>query len=439
MKRKIFSTKEFWIKAVVSILVLTFFCVLFVFSSSIESVFGLSPNLCENEVEYSSLEDSSYKVHYLDVGQGNCVVVELPKGKTMIIDGGSDMFGEKLTQFLRDKNISKIDYMIATHADTDHIGGLNYLFDKFEIVNIFRPMQIAGTEVLYSSSSGDDYHKFEVYEHEDLKEIYETLGSKKFVEATSERYREFIRNIYDETYTLDGEVYKSNVTVFYDGLKIAGSGFEFEFFAPLKASDEVNFADTTNTSGFLTKTYSNDDSNNSSAIFLLNILGDKYFFSGDASAAEETENHLKFEETDFVLSLSQSERQRLSGVDVYLVAHHGSEYSSSKLMLDLINPKFAVVSVGKNNFGHPNENIISRLKSLDALKSDGLIKTLDDGTITFSNVNGEVVYAKESSQKVQNLTISVEILLIILLIVAETFVFCIKPIEKNKLTTTEDL
>jgi len=45
-----------------------------------------------------------------------------------------------------------------------------------------------------------------------------------------------------------------------------------------------------------------------------------------------------------------------------LVAHHASKTSSIESFLNLVNPKLSIISVGENNFGHPNENVLNRLK-----------------------------------------------------------------------------
>lgn len=432
MKLDIVKTKEFKIKLGVSIILLILFSLSFLFAENLKSSFGLGFDFLENEVAVSKINESDYKVHYLDVGQGNSSVIEFPDGKVMVIDGGSDMYGEKIYDFLESKNISKIDYMIATHSDSDHIGGLNFLFDKLEIVKIFRPMQIAGYEIEEISSNGTVSSHFQIYEYEDLKSAYKTYGSSAFIETTSQRYREFIKNVYTETYTIDDTIFNSEITVFYDGLKIIGEGYEFEFFAPLKSEMNVNLSNLSNTNGFLTKIYNDDNSNNSSAIFLVNIMGDKYFFSGDASSIRgENDKEDKFEESDFLNSLISEDIVKLSSVDVYLVAHHGSKYSSSAKLLDLIKAEFAIISVGENNYGHPSEEVLARLTDMGTLSDDGLIFTSEAGNISFSSVNGEVCYAKEISTKKLALMIPFEMLLLVIFVLIESIIINIKPPRKN--------
>ena len=436
MKIKTFlKTKEFKIKLTISMILLVLFSLSFLFADNFKTRFGLSVNFSRNEVSTTLLDNSDYKVHYLDVGQGACSIIELPDGKIMIIDGGSDRNGEKICDFLKERDIDRIDYLVATHADSDHIGGLNYIFDDFEIVNIFRPMQIAGTTIEEIDSNGQKSSHFEVFEKEDLKFAYEYLGSSKFVEVSSKRYRDFIENIYNETYVDDGEIKSSNICVFYDGLEITGENYEITFYAPLISDLEINFSTLSNTDGYLTKIYSNDASNNSSAILLLNICGDKFFFSGDASSVRtESDNKTKFEESDFLNSLTEEEKIKLSNVDVYLVAHHGSKNSTSEELLTLIKPDFAVISIGINSYGHPNQEVIDRLNMANCLETDGMLTTKDKGTISFINVDGEIVYASSLKYNKTSNVFEFEIFILILFVIIEIFVINIRFRNENDLT-----
>lgn len=76
-------------------------------------------------------------VTFLDVGQGDSALVRFPKGKTMLIDGGR-LFGDMdlgkwvVAPFLWDMGLRKVDYLVASHPDSDHIGGLLYILDEFE-------------------------------------------------------------------------------------------------------------------------------------------------------------------------------------------------------------------------------------------------------------------------------------------------------------------
>jgi competence protein ComEC len=76
---------------------------------------------------------------FLDVGQGDSILVEFPKGKRMLIDGGGlhddrfDIGKSVIAPFLWNKKIRKIDYLVLTHPDPDHVKGLNFIASHFSI------------------------------------------------------------------------------------------------------------------------------------------------------------------------------------------------------------------------------------------------------------------------------------------------------------------
>ena len=86
-------------------------------------------------------------------------------------------------------------------------------------------------------------------------------------------------------------------------------------------------------------------------------------FMGDASITTEKEIMNKY---------------NLSNIYVLKVGHHGSKTSSSKDFIDEVNPKYSIISVGKNNrYGHPNKEV------LDTLDNSKIYRTDQDGSIIF--------------------------------------------------------
>ena len=68
-------------------------------------------------------ENSTFEIHFIDVGQADAALV-LCDGKAMLIDGGNAEDSSLLYTYLKNHNISQLDYVIGTHAHEDHIGGL---------------------------------------------------------------------------------------------------------------------------------------------------------------------------------------------------------------------------------------------------------------------------------------------------------------------------
>ena len=78
-------------------------------------------------------------------------------------------------------------------------------------------------------------------------------------------------------------------------------------------------------------------------------------------------------------------KYNLEDIDILKVGHHGSKTSSSKEFIDSINPKYSIISVGKNNrYGHPNDNV------LDNLNNSKIYRTDQDGSIMFKIKNNKL-------------------------------------------------
>lgn len=73
------------------------------------------------------------KVHFINVGQGDSILVQSGNGKNMLIDGGTKTQGAKVVSFLKTKGVTKLDVVVATHPDADHIGGLISVLNSFPV------------------------------------------------------------------------------------------------------------------------------------------------------------------------------------------------------------------------------------------------------------------------------------------------------------------
>lgn len=76
------------------------------------------------------------EVHFLDVGQGDSTLI-VCGGHAMLIDAGDDSKGTQIQNYLQKQKIEKLDYLVLTHPDADHIGGAPVIIGKFEIDKVF--------------------------------------------------------------------------------------------------------------------------------------------------------------------------------------------------------------------------------------------------------------------------------------------------------------
>lgn len=428
MKRTKETKIQKW-KIVVSGLLLCLLAVALIFADKIEALINYNDAFASNQTTLDRIDASSYSVSYIDVGQGNSSYIELPDGKNMLVDGGDIAYGETVAEFLDDRHVQTIDYVVATHADSDHIGGLNYVLEHFEVKNIYRPFQISCDK---DTNQPNDC--------EDLADVFDYMvteygSSHKVCKITTKVYEKFITNIYAETYMQDGVEQTSKVTVFYDGLIISGENYEIEFFAPLKREDDIDLSEKSDrTLGFATMGFgaTSSSSNDNSSIFTLTCFDDVYLFVGDSRYAEEELDDFDYSEQAFIESLSVSERLELSAVDVLLLGHHGSRYSTSTQLLELITPRFVVVSAGKDNsYDHPHDEVLDRLVGVASLEPDYLLRTDENGDIIFSSVDDKLMYYIEAQGESSSLKISFKLLCIIITVSLIMFIFAIR-IKKPK-------
>ena len=86
------------------------------------------------------------RVHYLDVGQADSAFIELPDGKTMLIDAGNKGDGSSVVSYIKNLGYSTIDYLVATHPHEDHIGGMATVINSFNIGQIYMPKVASTTQ-----------------------------------------------------------------------------------------------------------------------------------------------------------------------------------------------------------------------------------------------------------------------------------------------------
>ena len=113
-----------------------------------------------------------------------------------------------------------------------------------------------------------------------------------------------------------------------------------------------------------------DNENDNSNVIYIELNNYNFMFMGDAGVDKEKD----------IL-----ERYNISNIDVLKVGHHGSKTSSSKRFINKINPKYSIISVGKNNrYGHPNKEVLNNLERSKIYRTD------EDGSIIFKIKNNKL-------------------------------------------------
>lgn len=88
---------------------------------------------------------NNMSVHYIYVGQGDSTLVIAPNKKTVLIDSGDNEHGMRVVSYIKKLGISKLDVVIATHPDSDHIGGMDKVIKNFDIGTFAMPDVVAET------------------------------------------------------------------------------------------------------------------------------------------------------------------------------------------------------------------------------------------------------------------------------------------------------
>lgn len=108
------------------------------------SVQGVSKNI--NELEDAKITDDEYlEVYFIDVGQADSILLKFGN-HNMLIDTGNNEDGTKLVNYLNSVNVDNFDYVFASHAHEDHIGGMDDVINNFKINKFFMPDVLTTTK-----------------------------------------------------------------------------------------------------------------------------------------------------------------------------------------------------------------------------------------------------------------------------------------------------
>ena len=229
--------------------------------------------------------DNNLKVVMFSVGEADTHFIRFPYNKTnILIDTGENQtkITSEIIPSLKSIGIKKIDYLIITHGDKDHLGGASSLINNFKV-----------------------------------KKVILNCGTYNELEET------LIKEL------------KQKQIKYYNCIKELNIN-----------NQKIYFLNT--------KEYDNENNNSSVIYFTYNHI--KFLFMGDAE---------KEKELDII------DKYNIKDVTFLKVGHHGSDTSSNKDFITIINPKYSLISVGKNNrYNHPKETVLNTLKKSQIYRTD---------------------------------------------------------------------
>lgn len=106
---------------------------------------GCSANQKVNSVSNKNYADNLLRVHYIDVGQGDSILVQI-NDKNLLLDAGDTAHKEKLVTYLKNQGVKKLNYVIATHPHEDHIGGMTAVINNFNVDKFYAPKITSSTK-----------------------------------------------------------------------------------------------------------------------------------------------------------------------------------------------------------------------------------------------------------------------------------------------------
>ena len=246
------------------------------------------------------------EVVYFDVGQGDAALVTFPDGKRLLIDAGPNLHNFDagsffLIPYFKREGINRLNTVVLSHADNDHIGGMPTVLRSLQVERII------DTGLFHDSR---------------------------------------ICSVY--SYVVDS--LKSDYSIAEAGVEIGNSDDYGVFILH---------------PGLRQRDYLNDDINNNSVVLKICYGDVSFLFTGDVENEAE----------ELLLNYGN-----LLQSSVLKVAHHGSKTSSISDFLKLVNPEYAVISLGKNNkFKFPSALVLDRLNKLNV----NILRTDENGAIIF--------------------------------------------------------
>ena len=348
---------------VVIIIITVIVLAVFYISNGYKFDFGFLKKESESvSVNYSEVDNvRDLKVYFIDIGQGDCIFIELPDGKNMLIDTGEKRNAgkAKIDKYLRDEKGNKvtIDYCVATHPDSDHIGLMPYVYEQYDVLKSYRPYVYSENK----SASALPYELNKGIKIKNSSNIYYDYITNVNAEQT---YWEFFKDDSDFSNGFtgkDGEIYEYTVN----------------FVMP--------YADNLNDYQYFTTP------NDFSAVIMLEYADRKILFTGDI----EYETGKKGAEQSFIREFSTS-NPAMVDCDVLKVAHHGSDSSTSPEFLSLVKPEHSVISCGlSNKHRHPLKSTLDNLVNCGS----EIYRTDLQGTIILTiDSKGNMTFEKQTNK-----------------------------------------
>jgi len=282
---------------------------------------GLASAFAALVLSWSAQAQDDLRIIHFDVGQGDATLIIAPSGKTMLIDGGNQGQGTKVVlPRLERLGIAKLDYVIATHYDADHIAGLDEVLNALPTPPgvVFDPGGRGPLKPRPMKTAKDNNTRYADY----------VIAAKLTADREATPLGRGVIN-------LDEGVIVSVVAA--NGCVLGGG------------KDQVR---------------PRLDENGASVALIITYGTFDYFIGGDLTGGGRSG-------TKITEDMETSVAARVGHVDALRLSHHGSNTSSNKAFLESLRPTVAVISVGDGHpntkYHHPTRKVLDRLHGIKPL------------------------------------------------------------------------
>lgn len=285
---------------------------------------------------------------FLDVGQGDATVLELPGGGVMVIDAGMrsgsyDLGAQVVGPYLRRRGYRHIDILVASHPHPDHFGGLRRLVEDFSVGEVWA-MPIAGADVSSTLSVSGSSSRL----HEDGTDGWQDLVAAVVHRQIPLRLPHSVR---------------------WNQMRI-------EPIAPC----QIDTADHC-----VLGARSDWRANDNSIVLRVQFGGRTILLPGDL---EQRGEHSLLLQRQFAHNVQKQNGPDLLVADILKAPHHCSRTSSTEALLEAVHPQWVVCSLGyQNRYHFPHAEVVARYRKLGA----EILRTDDTGAAVFHlTAKGEV-------------------------------------------------
>lgn len=292
-------------------------------------------------------------VHYMNVGQGDGILIDLPDGDEMLIDLGckgvtvnyESVLKPYIQTYVEDNTI---EHLVLTHTDEDHVSYLDDVIEDFQVNNIYMPYILAhpGTDSTPKQNAQAkidalDPNKLSLFQDPDT--IDTIVYANFFINALSEPNCTIHLNVDDNNSATNNVITGEN------------NSYLITFICPTKEFYQNNDLSDAH------------DKNAVSPVILIECNSRRLVFTGDCNAYWTSAGKLKTNEGNEWFMVERFKTLfGNSGLDcdILKVAHHGAEEASSNEFLDVIHCEYGIISCGAGNtYQHPRQDALDRMKN----------------------------------------------------------------------------